>query len=305
MRTIQHNFSRNCPTCDKIIWYNSKSSLTRSGNKSCQSCFITNQWAKKDSPLRKEETRLKRNKSISNKRQDPNSLYNTSEYKIKQSTALKKIRTTSSSYTSDEYKEKQSLALKKVWQTETYRSKRLSTKTLTAFSEKMRAIWKERHSEFVSIFRQSWNNENRKEEARKRFNELLESEDFRKKLWGARESIRVSKLELKVKSQLENLGFKHSSNHKTYFNRCLPDFINESSKTIVEIYGDYWHCNPYINKPYSNPDWFHPKLKMFSSDKWAADYTRSKMLEEHGYKVIIFWENEIEINCYNIEKLMI
>jgi len=299
-------YQRTCPSCKKIIIYSSKSSLNRAikkGNKPCQSCFIKSLWEDENSSLRKEETKLKRNASISAKRQDPNSSYNTDEYKEKQSLAHKAIRTSLSSYTSDEYKNKQSKALKEVWKRPEYREKRLSKETLSSFSKKMSLIWKERYFEFIEKLNYSWDNKERRQKAKDRFLILLESEEFRKKLWRNNSSIRVSKLELKIKQQLEELGFKHSSEHKIYINRKLPDFLNVEDKSIIEIYGDYWHCNPKI-EPYNNPDWYHSRLKMYSSDKWLMDYSRVEMLKSEGYSVKIFWESDIKKFNFNINELI-
>lgn len=85
--------------------------------------------------------------------------------------------------------------------------------------------------------------------------------------------------------------------------RYLPDFINFNSKKIIEIYGDYWHCNPQIEK-YCKQDWIHPKLKMTPKEKWQEDFERVKLLEEQGYQVIILWEADIKYHNYNVESLL-
>jgi G:T-mismatch repair DNA endonuclease (very short patch repair protein) len=302
MRSPKQNFSRQCPTCNKIIWYSSKSSLNRAGNKPCQSCFISSMWNREDSPLRKEETRLKRNASISKARQDPTSAYNTQEYIDKQSAAKKAIRNILPSYTSDEYKIKQSEALKKVWQTEEYRNKRLASETMATVAAKA-AVWmKENYSSFIASLKLSWTDD-RRNKTRDRFLKLLESDDFKEKLWGNQKSVRVSKLELKIKDQLDKFGYIHSSVHKKYFGRCLPDFLNEETKTIIEVYGDYWHCNP-SHKTYGNPEWYHPKLKMFSADKWASDFIRNQNIQDQGYKIIVLWESDVEAHNYDVSKLI-
>lgn len=167
----------------------------------------------------------------------------------------------------------------------------------------MSLVWKDRYFEFIEKLRSSWNNEDRRQKARERFLILLESEEFRNKLWGNNSNIRVSKLELKIKEQLLDLGFKHSSEHKTYINRKLSDFLNVETKSIIEIYGDYWHCNPKI-EPYKDPDWYHSRLKMCSSDKWLVDYLRVEVLKSEGYYVKVFWEFDIKKFNFNINELI-
>lgn len=305
MKNVVQNFSRTCAVCGKTIWYSTKSSLNRAlrAGKPCQSCFIKSLWDGDDAPLRKEETRLKRNNSVSAARQDPTSGYNSPEYIEKQSVGHKALwDDPNSSYRSDEYIQKQSSSLKKVWRTEEYRSKRLAPETIALVAAKSAAWMKENYSQFISALKLSWTDD-RKNQARDRFVNLLKSDEFKQKLWGCQRGIRVSKLELKIKDQMEAFGYLHSSAHQTYFDRCLPDFLNEQAKTIVEIYGDYWHCNP-AHKIFGNPDWYHPKLKMLSSDKWALDFIRNRKLENLGYKVIVLWESDIQNNNFDISKIM-
>lgn len=298
-------FIRYCPSCNKEVKHNSQKLALLAKEKKCNSCAITFQW-KNEGKISTNETRFKRNKSISNRRQDTSSAYHTKEFKEKQSIAHKNLwGDKESSYNKKETLDKWIYASKEMWERKEYREKRLSSETLSSFSKKMKNIWKERYSEFVEKFKKSWEDDDRRELARQRFNKLLELDEFKEKLWGNSKVIRVSKLELKIKDQLENIGFIHSSIHNKYFNRCLPDFLNEDSKEIIEIYGDYWHCNPNINKPYSNPDWYHNKLHMHSSDKWMADALRKSMLEEFGYKVYVLWEHDIKETYYDLNKIKI
>lgn len=68
------------------------------------------------------------------------------------------------------------------------------------------------------------------------------------------------------------------------------DFINEQTKHIVEIYGDFWHCNPKI---YNN-DYIHPHLQISASNKRQQDENRINHLKSLGYDVTIIWESDIK-----------
>jgi G:T-mismatch repair DNA endonuclease (very short patch repair protein) len=132
--------------------------------------------------------------------------------------------------------------------------------------------------------------------------ERLNDPLFRERWYNAK-IIKVSKIELRIKDQLREMGFVHSSEHKTYVLRYLPDFINFETKEIIEIYGDYWHCNPKIVK-YSKSNWIHPKLKMTPEEKWQVDFERNKLIEDQGYKMIILWEDDIKKSNYNVARLL-
>jgi len=76
------------------------------------------------------------------------------------------------------------------------------------------------------------------------------------------------------------------------------DFINKSTNHIIEIYGDYWHCNPKIYKE----DYIHPYLKISAQEKQKLDSERIKYLEQKGYSVTIVWESDLDefINEYSL-----
>ena len=68
-----------------------------------------------------------------------------------------------------------------------------------------------------------------------------------------------------------------------------PDYVNESTKHIIEVYGDYWHCNPKL----FNEDFYHPQLKKTAKEKWQSDLVRQRYFESLGYIVEIIWEDEL------------
>jgi G:T-mismatch repair DNA endonuclease (very short patch repair protein) len=69
-----------------------------------------------------------------------------------------------------------------------------------------------------------------------------------------------------------------------------PDYVNEDKKHIIEVYGDYWHCNPKTFKE----DFYHSQLKMTAKEKWQKDLVRKIELESLGYEVTIVWESELK-----------
>lgn len=71
--------------------------------------------------------------------------------------------------------------------------------------------------------------------------------------------------------------------------RYNVDFLVEES-TIIECFGDYWHCNPGLY----GPDFYHRSLHITAEEKWQRDDMRRKCLEEQGYMFHVFWEYDIE-----------
>lgn len=61
-----------------------------------------------------------------------------------------------------------------------------------------------------------------------------------------------------------------------------PDFINEDKKIIVEIFGDYWHCQPDIR----------------ARDRW-----RFITYKRHGWRSVMLWASELDDEDRVIHKL--
>jgi len=75
------------------------------------------------------------------------------------------------------------------------------------------------------------------------------------------------------------------------------DYVNENTKHIVEIYGDYWHCHPDM---FDKND-YHKHLSMTAKEKWIFDNKRKLYLENKGYKVDIVWERDAKQAIRNIQ----
>ena len=97
----------------------------------------------------------------------------------------------------------------------------------------------------------------------------------------------------------ENINFKAEAG---FLRKYFVDFYLKDYKTIIEVYGDYWHVNPNV----------YDVLKNDSSKKEMNDYQRewvlsnydeirTKELESHGFTVEILWEKDIHDN---LEELM-
>lgn len=72
----------------------------------------------------------------------------------------------------------------------------------------------------------------------------------------------------------------------SYYN---VDFLNRETKHIIEINGDYWHCNPKI---YAD-DFIHPYFKMTAKERRTLDEKRKQYLESLGYTVTVVWESDL------------
>lgn len=73
----------------------------------------------------------------------------------------------------------------------------------------------------------------------------------------------------------------------------LVDGLHRESGTIVEFYGDFWHCNPERHK---DPDQYCSWIKRTVGQQWARDRKRLGVFYSLGFKVVIVWESHWNAN---------
>lgn len=68
--------------------------------------------------------------------------------------------------------------------------------------------------------------------------------------------------------------------------KYLVDFFIPQTNTIIEIYGDYWHCNPKI--------YDYPKTKP-QKRNIRIDTEKRKFFKDKGYNFLMFWESDLKV----------
>ena len=68
----------------------------------------------------------------------------------------------------------------------------------------------------------------------------------------------------------------------------VVDVYDKITNTVVEYYGDFWHCNP----TYWKENTRHPLIKLTAKEIWNRNENRvNEIKKELGCNVIIVWEN--------------
>lgn len=99
--------------------------------------------------------------------------------------------------------------------------------------------------------------------------------------------------ELLVKNCLDKLGIAYESQKKLFTGsrysdgrreHLKPDFVI-NQKLIIEVQGDYWHCNPrkYPNGPQDN----------IQEECVARDAKKLSWYASNGYEVLLIWQDEL------------
>ena len=87
----------------------------------------------------------------------------------------------------------------------------------------------------------------------------------------------------------QNYEFKEQVN----FSKWRADFYIESLNLIIEVNGDYWHCNPKIyDSKNSN------KIQIYNLNR---DQIKYEYLKSLGFKLCILWETDIKQNINNLD----
>ena len=96
-----------------------------------------------------------------------------------------------------------------------------------------------------------------------------------------------TKIDLKMNSILQNMGFPYEMYPKMFGN---PDFILKKQKIAIFCDGDFWHGYNYKKKK--------KPAKKFWRDKIERNMKRDRMvtrrLRNEGWSVIRLWEHTIE-----------
>lgn len=114
----------------------------------------------------------------------------------------------------------------------------------------------------------------------------------------------TSNLETIISESLNYLSIGYTTQYP--MKGRLFDFKVNNTNILIEVNGDYWHCNPLKYKIDEIVKFPGKEIKV--SKIWEKDDKKRKIAEENGYKVVYIWENEIkeskDINQLVLQKLL-
>jgi very-short-patch-repair endonuclease len=108
--------------------------------------------------------------------------------------------------------------------------------------------------------------------------------------------VKRSKLEYKFETLLELLEIRYNPSFYIPSIKKIYDFYLPDYNILIEIDGDFWHCNPL---KYPEPT-CKTQEKNIINDKFKNEWA-----EKNGYKLLRFWENDINNNIKLIEKTLL
>lgn len=133
-----------------------------------------------------------------------------------------------------------------------------------------------------------------KKRAKERWSDPKEREkqSHRKMVWLRENDFTIkSSVEEKFNDMLQLLDLKENVNYeRQYYVRDIKGFFDFKlfdTNTLIEVDGDFWHCNPKTN----------PKVIYEHQRKnLEKDEIKNKWCKENNVKLLRFWENDINNN---------
>jgi DNA mismatch endonuclease (patch repair protein) len=93
--------------------------------------------------------------------------------------------------------------------------------------------------------------------------------------------------EVTLRKALWARGFRF----RVHYGKEKIDIAFPSNKLAVFVDGCFWHrCPIHSHLPKSHEDYWHPKLKK----NIERDQAKNNRLESEGWKVLRFWEHELQ-----------
>jgi G:T-mismatch repair DNA endonuclease (very short patch repair protein) len=106
----------------------------------------------------------------------------------------------------------------------------------------------------------------------------------------------TSKLEKEFSKILNSLNIKYTQWFYAKEIKAFYDFYIPIKNIIIEVDGDFWHCNP--NTKFALPEYKTQKKNI------KRDEQKNQWAKDNGFKLLRFWENDIKNNPQQIIEIL-
>jgi hypothetical protein len=108
--------------------------------------------------------------------------------------------------------------------------------------------------------------------------------------------VKRSKLEFKFEGLLTGLDVEYTHSYYIPSIKKIYDFYIPSYNILIEVDGDFWHCNP---KSFPNPTCKTQEINL------ENDQYKNQWALENGYALIRFWEHDINNNIKEVKRILL
>jgi G:T-mismatch repair DNA endonuclease (very short patch repair protein) len=107
----------------------------------------------------------------------------------------------------------------------------------------------------------------------------------------------TSKLEKTFANILELLDIEYTQFFYAKDIKAFYDFYLPKNNILIEVDGDFWHCNP--NTKYSTPKY------QTQNKNIKRDQVKNQWAQDNNYKILRFWEDDINNNIQQIKQILL
>jgi G:T-mismatch repair DNA endonuclease (very short patch repair protein) len=109
--------------------------------------------------------------------------------------------------------------------------------------------------------------------------------------------VKRSGLEYKFEGILELLEIEYIHSYFIKDINKIYDFYLPKYNILLEIDGDFWHCNP--NTRHASPECKTQEINI------TNDQFKTQWAHDNGYKLLRFWENDINNNILKVKQILL
>lgn len=107
----------------------------------------------------------------------------------------------------------------------------------------------------------------------------------------------TSKLEKTFSNILDLLDIRYKKFLYAKEIKAFYDFYIPELNLVIEVDGDFWHCNP--NSKHSLPKYESQKKNLL------RDKEKEQWIKDNGYKLLRFWESDINNNILEVKRILL
>jgi G:T-mismatch repair DNA endonuclease (very short patch repair protein) len=165
-------------------------------------------------------------------------------------------------------------------------------------------------SEVIKKISQSQRIRQAKPEVRKKMSEtttryFLENPEQKVRMREQRAKMKFPSKDSKPEILTQSILKEHKIKFKKHHSFKLSDSYHQADilvepNYIIEVFGDYWHCNPKKYDGESNHKTRRKEIKV--KEVWKYDKYVIDGMKNQGYKVLVVWESELKDELEKITK---
>ena len=147
-------------------------------------------------------------------------------------------------------------------------------------------IWEDRQNRWIETLDNKTEEEKIEINRKKLFNQSGYSKISQKLFWDIFENFNQNNIKFE---ELNGEIIRYDKKNKSHYRY---DFVDFTTKSVIEFNGDFWHCNP--NEYNENHQ--HSIMNLTAKEIWQKDRMKLDWIRNRGYDTLVVWESDYRKN---------